>query len=142
MDPTQKPQVTPGQNTASQNPNKKKILIVEDDFFIRDLYEIEARRAGYDVITAADGQEGVDTAKKVMPDLLLIDLMLPKMDGISIIKTLKALPEFANIPCLIITNLEDSTKEEEAKAAGAAAYMLKIRFTPEAVIQAIQTHLS
>lgn len=138
MDPTQKPQIPTGQIAA----NKKKILIVEDDFFIRDLYEIEAKRAGYDVITAADGQEGVDMAKKVIPDLLLIDLMLPKMDGISIIKNLKVFSEFANIPCLIITNLEDETKEREAKAAGAAAYMLKIRFTPEMVIQAIKTHLN
>lgn len=138
MDLIQKPQVPTGQIAA----NKKKILIVEDDFFIRDLYEIEAKRAGYDVITAADGQEGVDMAKEVIPDLLLIDLMLPKMDGISIIKNLKVFPEFANIPCLIITNLEDETKEREAKAAGAAAYMLKIRFTPEMVIQVIKTHLN
>lgn len=116
----------------------KKILIVEDDVFIRDLYEIQAKKSGYQVITASDGQEGVDKAKAELPNLILFDLMLPKLDGISAIKNLKADSKTSKIVCVLITNLEDSTKEKEAKEAGAALYMLKIKNTPQAVIEQVK----
>lgn len=120
----------------SQMPaDRKKILIVEDDFFIRDLYELQARKAGYDVIIAADGAEAIEKARKDVPDILLIDLMLPKMDGLTVMKSIKADPRFTNTPCVIVTNLEDSTKEQEARSAGAAGYLLKIKNTPEMVIK-------
>lgn len=120
---------------------KKKILIVEDDFFIRDLYQLQAQKSGYDVVTASDGEEGLNKAKSDQPDLILADLMLPKMDGISLIKALKKDPKFIDVPCVIITNLEDSTKGEEARKAGAADYMLKIKNTPQQVIENIAKFL-
>lgn len=113
----------------------KKVLIIEDDFFIRDLYEMQTRKAGYDVITADNGEQGIQKAKVEHPDLLLTDLMLPKYDGISIVKMFKADPELSKIPCIIVTNLEDSAKEQEAKAAGAAAYILKIKNTPTKIVE-------
>ncbi|MBI2596140.1 response regulator [Candidatus Daviesbacteria bacterium] len=126
----------------SQAPSdKKKILIVEDDFFIRDLYELQARKAGYDVVIAADGAEAIEKARKEIPDILLIDLMLPKMDGLTVMKTVKADSRFSNTPCVIVTNLEDATKEQEAKSAGAAGYLLKIQNTPEMVIQSLATYI-
>lgn len=126
----------------SQAPSdKKKILIVEDDFFIRDLYELQARKAGYDVVIAADGAEAIEKTRKEAPDILLIDLMLPKMDGLTVMKTVKADSRFSNTPCVIVTNLEDATKEQEAKSAGAAGYLLKIQNTPEMVIQSLATYI-
>lgn len=128
-------------NPSSLSPTPIKILIVEDDFFIRDLYELQAKKSGFEVVTASDGEEALNKAKDEMPKLILLDLMLPKMDGITVIKTLKSDPRFLNVPCILITNLEDSTKEQEAKSAGAAAYMLKIKNTPEQVIENIKTYL-
>ncbi|MBI2021260.1 response regulator [Candidatus Daviesbacteria bacterium] len=130
--------------TISQIPtpqDKKKILIVEDDFFIRDLYEIQARKAGYLVVSAADGEEAVLRARSESPHLILIDLMIPKMDGISLIRNLKSEPRFKDTPCVIITNLEDSSKEQEARAAGAVGYLLKIKNTPEMVVDSLKNFL-
>lgn len=121
---------------------KKKILIVEDDFYIKDLYEIQARKVGYDVITASDGEEAISKALSELPDLILIDLMIPKVDGISVIKNLKSNPKFRNIPIIIITNLEDFAKEKEAREAGASGYMLKIKYTPEMVIDNLKDYFT
>lgn len=126
-----------------QNPviNQNKILIVEDDFFIRDLYEMQAKKEGYIVVTAADGEEAVAKAISELPNLVLIDLMLPKIDGLSVIKTLKADPNLSKIPCVIITNLEDFAKEQEARQAGAVGYLLKIKNTPQQVIESLKKYL-
>ena len=122
-------------SVVSSAPNKpKKLLIVEDDFFIRDLYGIEARGAGYETVIAADGEEALERAKSSNPDLILMDVMLPKMDGISALKALKADVQCANIPVVLITNLEDSSKEQEARQAGAKDYLLKIKNTPNMVV--------
>lgn len=121
--------------------SKRRILIVEDDFFIRDLYTMQANKEGFEVEEAEDGEIGIQKAKAGNFDAILIDLMIPKVDGISLIKTLKADPKFANVPCIVITNLEDSTKEQEAKNAGATAYLLKIKNTPETVINTVKTYL-
>lgn len=138
--PAQPAQQPTSVQTVSSRP-KKKILILEDDFFIRDLYEMQAKKAGYDVITASDGEEGIQKTKAEKPNLILIDLMLPKIDGISIIKAIKTDPTLANIPCILVTNLEDSAKEKEAAAAGAAAYLLKIKNTPTKVIEVIKQYI-
>lgn len=120
---------------------KKKILIVEDDFYIRDLYSLQAEQEGFEVIEAPDGADALQKARTDTFDVILVDLMIPNIDGITLIKTLKADPKFANIPCIVITNLEDSTKEQEAKTAGAAAYLLKIKNSPESVMNTVKTFL-
>lgn len=126
---------------AQNSTGKKKILIVEDDFFIRDLYELQARKSGFDVILASDGLEAVEKTKTENPDILLIDLMLPKMDGLTVMKTIKADPKFERIPCIIVTNLEDANKEQDAKNSGASDYLLKIKNTPEMIIKNLESFL-
>lgn len=116
-----------------------RILIVEDDFFIRDLYVLQAEKEGFEVVEAEDGELGLQKAKADNFDAILIDLMIPKLDGITLIKTLKADPKFASVPCIVITNLEDATKEQEAKSVGAAAYLLKIKHTPETIMNTVKT---
>lgn len=126
----------------TQNPaGKKKILIVEDDFFIRDLYELQARKSGFEVVLASDGLEAIEKTKTENPDILLIDLMLPKMDGLTVMKTIKADPKFEHTPCIIVTNLEDANKELDAKNSGAAGYLLKIKNTPEMIIKNLEGFL-
>lgn len=133
------------QPSASNQPtavvNKKRLLIVEDDFYIRDLYSLQATREGFEVVEAGDGEEAIQKSKSENFNIILVDLMIPKIDGITLIKTLKEDPKFASVPCIVITNLEDATKEQEAKAAGASAYLLKIKNTPETVINAVKTYI-
>lgn len=128
--------------SPNQPANKKKILIVEDDFFIRDLYEIQARKAGFEVITAIDGEDGLGKVKTETPNLVILDIMLPKMDGISILKAIKQDPKLSSIPCVLVTNLEDPLKEREAKQEGASAYYLKIKTSPQELITNISQYLS
>ncbi|OGY06989.1 MAG: hypothetical protein A3D24_01520 [Candidatus Blackburnbacteria bacterium RIFCSPHIGHO2_02_FULL_39_13] len=130
--------------TSSAEPKAatgKKVLIIEDDVFIRDLYEMQAKKMGYQVITADNGEEGINKAKANPPDLLLTDLMLPKLDGISIVKMFKSDPTLSKTSCLIITNLEDATKEKEALAVGASAYILKIKNTPSKVVEMFKNYI-
>lgn len=122
-------------------PVNKKVLIVEDDFFIRDLYELEARRVGYEVTSVADGDEAIQKAKEIIPDLLLIDLMLPKKDGISVIREIKTNESLKDKPCIIVTNLADPNKEQEAREAGAVAYLLKVKNQPSQVIETFRRYL-
>ena len=127
-------------NTSNNIPFKKKILIVEDDFYIRDIYELQAKHEGYDVMTAADGEEALKKVRSELPDLVLLDLMLPKVDGMTVLKTIKQDPQLQKIPCVVLTNLEDSTKEQEALSLGAAAYLLKIKYTPGSAIETLKKY--
>lgn len=131
------PQTTVNPVTAA----KKKMLIVEDDFYIRDLYALQARQEGFDVVEAPDGEDALQKAKSEIFDIVLVDLMIPNIDGITLIRTLKADPKFATVPCIVITNLEDATKEQEARNAGASAYLLKIKNSPESVINTAKAYL-
>lgn len=121
--------------------SKKKILIIEDDFYIKDLYAIESRAAGFEVETASDGEEALVKIKSVNPDLLILDIMLPKMDGISVLKQVKQDPVHSKIPVIIITNLEDPAKEQEAKSLGAKEYLLKIRTNPTELIEKVKGYI-
>lgn len=139
MDP-QNPQQPPSQAAPAILP--KKVLIVEDDFFIRDLYQIEAQKFGYLVSYAADGEEALNKIKTEHPDIILLDLMLPKIDGIEVLKTLKSDPTLSKIPVIIATNVEDPEKEKEALSLGALDYMLKVRFTPDKIIENLKKYLT
>lgn len=131
---------TQGASQSSQaTAIKRRILIVEDDFFLRDLYIMQANKEGFEVEEAEDGEAGIQKARQGNFDAILIDLMIPKIDGITLIKTLKADPKFTNVPCIVITNLEDATKEQEARSSGAACYLLKIQHTPESIMNTVKT---
>lgn len=130
----------PGKQNAEKGV-KKKILIVEDDFFIRDLYSFQARKEGYEVVTAADGEEAIAKVRAEKFDLLLVDIMLPKVDGLSVIKLAKSTTTNAQTPCIVITNLEDPSEEREARAAGVVEYLRKIDNTPKDVINKLKVYL-
>lgn len=120
--------------------SQKKILIVEDDLFIRELYERTLTQAGYAVVTAADGQEGLKLAKDA-PDLVLLDIMLPKVHGIDVLKKLKEDQTTKNIPIVMITNLGQENIMNEAFKIGAAGYLVKMRFEPQEIANYVQEFL-
>jgi len=90
---------------------KKKILVVDDEKKIRDLLQLRLSAAGYDVIEAKDGEEGVQQAKACLPDLILMDVMMPKMDGAEATRCLEEDPATKDIPLIFLTSI--ITKEEE-----------------------------
>lgn len=105
---------------------KKRILIVDDDPLIARMYENKMRLDGYDVDTATNGEEALIMVRKNKPDLMLLDIMMPKMNGVETLKALKKDGKTKDIPVIILTNLGDNTKDiERAKSMGAVDYLVK-----------------
>ena len=120
--------------------NKKKILIVEDDFFIRDLYEIQARKTGYEVVTATDGEEALAKVKEELPNLVILDIMLPKMDGIEMAKKIKE--KGIKSQMIFLTNLNDAEHISEAlSTAGKTDYIVKSDIGIDAIVERVKDQL-
>lgn len=118
-----------------------KILIIEDDYFIRELYERQLKKRGYDVISAADGAEGLVKAAEVTPQLILLDIMLPKLNGLDLLGTLKAKPETKDIPVVLLTNLGQESVIKEGFKLGAKGYLIKSAYTPEQIMTEVESFL-
>ena len=116
----------------------KKILLIEDDVFVRDLYRRELQKAGFIVEIGQDGQEGIDRAKSELFDFLLLDIMLPKKTGIDVLKELKADPKTRHYPIYLLTNLGQESIIREAIGLGAIGYLLKAQLLPREVVEAVR----
>ena len=113
----------------------KKILVVDDESAVRDIYNREFIKAGFKVFLAADGQEGLLKAGEEIPDLILLDVMMPKMSGIDTIKALKKNDLTKKIPVLLLTNLGEEQIIKEGFKYGIDGYLLKVSYTPSQVVE-------
>ena len=127
-----------------QNIPAKKILVVEDDQFIRELYIDILQDEGYDVDHAVDGEEGYAKLHMGGFDLVLLDIMLPKIDGIKILEKLKneTPPVTPNKAILVLSNLGQETIIGNAIALGARGYLIKSDHTPDQVINKVKEYLA
>lgn len=120
----------------------KKILLVEDDEFVRDIYKETLQEAGYTVDTANDGQEGVLKAQAGGYTLILLDMMMPNMNGIDLLKGLKASPpKNSNGPIILLTNLAQNPAINEAMELGAKNYLIKSDLNPDEFLKHVKTYL-
>lgn len=104
---------------------KKVVLIIEDDeMLLRALY-LAFLHSGFTIATAEDGETGLRMTERLKPDLVILDLLLPKMNGFDYLKTIKANPELKNIPVIILSNLGDKDDMEKCLALGARDYFIK-----------------
>jgi two-component system, OmpR family, alkaline phosphatase synthesis response regulator PhoP len=103
----------------------KKILVVDDEIELRLGVVIRLKAAGFEVLTASDGLEGLEKARKEEPDLILLDLMLPKMDGYKVCRMLKFDAKYKNIPIIMLTARAQDTDKSLGGEAGANAYITK-----------------
>ncbi len=103
----------------------KKILVVEDDLVSQRVLSARLEINGYEVITAQDGEEGLGKARKENPDLVILDLMLPKMTGYEVCRMLKFDDKYKEIPIVILSSLDQQDEREKAIKAGADAYFIK-----------------
>ncbi len=103
----------------------KRILIVEDDRFLRQACEAGLERRGFTLVTAADGEEGLRLARTEAPDLILLDILMPKMSGIEVLRALKADEGTRNIPVLVLSNSSQEDSMQQAMTLGAVAYLVK-----------------
>ena len=119
----------------------KTILIVEDDKFLRELIVQKLLKEGYDISEAIDGEEGIKKIKTEKPDLILLDLILPGIDGFEVLSRMKADEKLAKIPVIILSNLGQREEIERGLKLGANDYMIKAHFTPREIIDKIKTVL-
>lgn len=119
----------------------KKILIVEDDQLVANIYRNKFSVEGYQVEVAPDGERGVQLAQRFRPDAVVLDLMLPKVTGIELMKQLRAQPAFATLPLIVFTNTYLSNLLEEAWRAGATKCLSKSHCTPKQLIELIRNQL-
>jgi DNA-binding response OmpR family regulator len=122
-------------------PNQTKILIVEDEEILLTALSEELKQEGFQVVGAKDGVEGVEKAKNEAPHLILLDLVMPRLDGIGALKELKAQPETKDIPVVILTNLSDYDKISDALTLGAMDYLVKANYRLEELVNKIKTVL-
>lgn len=107
-------------------PGKGKILLVEDDPMVVKMYHRKLTLEGFDMTLAFNGEEGLEALKKDIPDIILLDVMMPKMNGIDMLKTVKANPDLKKIPIVILTNLGDRQEDvQKCKDLGAEDYWVK-----------------
>jgi DNA-binding response OmpR family regulator len=117
----------------------KTILIVEDDKFLRELIAQKLKKEGYNVSEAIDGEEGIKKIKEEKPDLIVLDLILPGIDGFEVLSRMMADKELAKIPVIILSNLGQREEIERGLKLGAKDYMIKAHFTPREIIDKINS---
>ena len=116
----------------------KSILLAEDDKFLRRAAETKLKQAGFDVRVAVDGDEALAQAREQPPDLMLLDLLMPKRDGLSVLKALKADPATAGIRVVIISNSSKDLEMQSASSLGAVDYWIKSNLSLQELCDRVQ----
>jgi len=122
--------------------NKIKILLIEDDPFLLSMYATKFELEGFEIISADDGEKALKAASKEKPDIILLDVLLPKMDGFEVLKELKKNEETKAVPVILLTNLSQRDDVEKGLALGAVDYLIKAHFMPTEVVEKIKKTLS
>lgn len=120
---------------------KKTVLVVDDEQDLRDAIATALSYEGFDVEKAVDGEEAVALAQSSKPDLILLDILMPKKDGIGALKDIRATEWGKEIPVIIMTVLDDMTKIAEALEAGADEYLVKTNIALGTIVQKVKTRL-
>ena len=115
----------------------KTILAVDDSASIRQMVSFTLKSAGYDVVEAVDGQDGLDKAKSRSVNLVLTDQNMPRMDGLTLIKNLRATPQYASTPILMLTTESPDAMKAQGRAAGATGWLVK-PFDPQKLIEVVR----
>ncbi len=115
----------------------KKILIIEDEKVLLDLLEKRMKAEGYEVIIAFDGEDGIKKAREYSPNLILLDIVMPKKDGFEVMEELAADQELKKIPVIIVSNSGQPVEIERVKKLGAKDWLIKTEFDPKEVVDKV-----
>ncbi len=119
--------------------DKKKILIVEDDNFVAEVYFAKLSEMGYEIILAQNGKEGLTALENNKIGLILLDILMPVMDGIEMLEEVKKRKEWENIPVILLTNVGEQESIRKVRELGVKNYLIKSHFTPAEVIEKIES---
>ena len=117
------------------------VLVVEDSSASREIVMRILRRQGYNVLGAASASEALDVLGQSHPDLMLLDVMMPEMDGLALLQKLKADRETREVPVILLTALSDEERMKQAKKLGAEAYLVKTRFSYDELLDHVRRHV-
>lgn len=125
------------------DPNKKQtVLIVEDDEFLRSLAAKRLEKDGFNIQVAVDGETAVATAKEVKPDVIVLDLLLPGLDGFEVLEKLKADEGLKAVPVIVFSNLGQKEDIERAQYLGAVSFLVKSNFTLDDLLEKVREQLA
>jgi two-component system, chemotaxis family, response regulator WspR len=119
--------------------DKKRILIVEDDSFVAEVYFAKLTEMGYEAILAQNGEEGLENLKKDKIDLILLDILMPIMNGMEMLEEIKKNEDWKNIPVILLTNVGEKESIQKVREMGVKNYLIKSHFTPAEVIEKIES---
>jgi DNA-binding response OmpR family regulator len=117
---------------------KIKVLLVEDEPMIVEMYKLRLEEEGYEVLTTDKGTEAIKLAETEKPNLILLDIILPEVDGFSVLQTIKAQASTKKIPVLMLTNLGQESDQEKGSQYGAEGYFVKAQHTPADIVNEIK----
>ena len=115
----------------------KKILLVEDEEILIDLLQKKLTQEGYEISIAKDGEEGLKTMSELKPDLILLDIIMPKMGGFEVMEEMAKSPELKKIPVIVISNSGQPVEIDKAQQLGAKDWLIKTEFDPQEVIEKV-----
>jgi two-component system alkaline phosphatase synthesis response regulator PhoP len=119
----------------------KKILIIEDEKILSEMYKFKFSKEGYEVINAIEVDEGLEIAKKEKPDLIVLDILLPKENGIYFLEKRKGIKGVEETPVVILSNFDDKETKEKAFSLGAKDYLIKSNHNPGEILEKINKFL-
>jgi DNA-binding response OmpR family regulator len=119
----------------------KKILLVEDDQFIYEMYINKLQSEGFEVFLAKDGQEAIVKTTETKPDLVLLDIVLPKKDGYEVLNEIKKNPDLSEVKVVMLTNLGQPDEIEKGMQSKADAYLIKAHLTPSQIVEKVKEML-
>jgi len=117
---------------------KPIVALIEDDPLIAEMYTTKFTKEGYDIKHAADGAAGLELVKKEKPDIILLDIIMPKMDGFQVLTELRKEATFKDTPVIMLTNLGQEEDVQKGRALGATDYFIKTNFTPAAIVDKVK----
>lgn len=120
---------------------KIKVLLIEDEEMLANMYEVKFQNEGFEVIKALDGATGLDLSKTTNPDFVLLDVIMPKMDGFSVLKSMREDEKTKNLPVMLLTNLGQDEDVQKGKELGAVGYLVKANVTPAEVVATVKKEL-
>jgi DNA-binding response OmpR family regulator len=119
----------------------KKILIVEDEKILAEMYKERFSKEGFEVVLAFEAKEGLALAKKERPDLIVLDILLPRENGVTFLTWLRKDEEIASIPVVAFSNYDDPQTKREAAKLGVKGYLIKTNYTPQEIVEKIKNYL-
>ncbi|MFA6271807.1 MAG: response regulator [Patescibacteria group bacterium] len=117
---------------------KQKILLIEDDKMLLEMYTAKFTREGFEIATAENGSDGLKAARDTKPDMILLDIIMPKLDGFATLKEIRKDENIKDVPVILLTNLGQDQDIQKGKDLGADDYFVKANHTPTEIVEKVQ----